>query len=67
MMAAPIEDMTEAPVPPPRRRLEARLVIAQDIVLGIGIIAGIFVSGISLYLLIRKYRRPAVPPQQEPG
>ena len=67
MMAAPPElELAPAP-PPPQRRLEARLVVAQDVIAGIGLITGIMLSGISLWILIRRYAPRRPPPPYGPG
>jgi len=48
-------------IKPPRQRvLQARLSVAQDVLVGVGLVAGIVISGLSLWAIIAKYRAAAV-------
>jgi len=51
MMAAP---------PQPQPRLEARLVVVQDALIGVGLVTGIIISSVSLWALWRKYHPVAI-------
>lgn len=39
----------------PKRQLTARLVMAQDVLAAVGLVAGISLSAVSLWVLARKY------------
>ena len=62
----PIEEAPESPpdAPAPPRRKIAYLAIATDTLAAIGLVAGIIISGVSLYVLLHKYfgKRAQPPP-----
>jgi hypothetical protein len=63
---APVAEALAPPAPPvsgPRKI--AKLEVAQDVLASIGLVAGIVIAGISLWAIIRKYRRPAAPPRAQ--
>jgi hypothetical protein len=47
---------------PVQPRRVARLVVAQDVLAGVGLVAGVALSIASLYVIIRKYFPPKPPP-----
>ena len=52
--------------PPPQRALQARLNVAQDVLVGVGLAAGIVISTLSLWAIIAKYRAAAAQRRQGP-
>ncbi len=59
--------MVSISIKPPRQPvLQARLNVAKDVLIGTGLVAGIVISGLSLWALIAKYRAGAAQRQQEP-
>jgi len=67
-MMGPADSQELAPLPsPPQVRKVAKLEVAQDVLAAIGLVSGIVISGVSLWVLISKYRRKtataATPPR----
>ncbi|HTT14809.1 MAG TPA: hypothetical protein VMG14_03905 [Thermoplasmata archaeon] len=56
----------DEPVPPPRPKKVAYLAVATDVLAAVGLVAGIIISGVSLYTLIAKYRAKRVQPPPGP-